>query len=313
MNITTKDELKEITLPFAGFKPNTLILSEQINDNNDEIQYRTNLLIRSFLNHVDQNIELEGLYDILREEFDVYVVDNDDRVLKLETKVDKNNKDLNIKIDDNATKIYKSIDTQKNILETKISEKANALELNKTLLYLKSGDNVLSVADLSSLGGVSGKSTYLAHGHLVTKDNWIFSNEHNLYYVEINHNLNTSLPIVSYYDEETNFNVFDVVENVSSNTVKIYIDEPINTYIAIIDGSGNVNMVQAILDDDDITTYRTWSSAKIRHEIDSKTVDLSPIEDSIKTLEDSIKALEDEIGVNKTTLQSNINAIREVL
>lgn len=307
MNIITKDELKEVNLPFPGFKPNTLILSEQINDNNDELQYRVNLLIRSYLKHINEDIEVENLQNALREAFDNYVIYNDDRVLNLDEKVEENKIDINNRVDEEILSVNKTITTQVNSVNSKISNKGDALELKNTLLYLKSGEKTISVADLSSLGGAVGKNaTYLASGHAISKDDWDFDETHQLYYVNINHSLNTSLPVVSYYDEDTNLSVFDAVERIDSNNIIVYTDVPINTYMAIIDGSGNVNIIQAILDDDDITTYRTWSSSKIRHEIDSKTVDLSPIENSIK-------ALEDEIGVNKTTLQSNINAIREVL
>lgn len=308
MAITTKDNLKEISLPFPSFKPNTIILSEQVNDNNDELQYRANLLIKSFLKHVDENIQLEGLQDALREAFDTYVAGNDARVLELETEVDNDRLTINNRVDSEVAKLNSTITVGDSTLNTritrevetlngKITNKADLLELKNTLLYLKSGGKTLSVADLSGLGGGTGrKATYLASGHAIAKADWVLDESEELYYVTLNHNLNTSLPMVSYYDGETNFNVFDITQIVDSNNVKIYTDLPIDTYIAVIDGTGNIDIVQAIIDDEQITNLRTWSSEKIKREIDGKTVDLSPIESRIEENKTSILELQTELN-----------------
>ena len=170
----------------------------------------------------------------------------------------------------------------------KITKKGDTLELKNTLLYLKSGESIISTADLSGLGGVAKSTNYLAFGNRFSVSDWVYDEGHDLYYVIVEHGLKTSVPVVTYYDEKTNLNGFDIVELVNANTVKVYTDEPIDTYMVVIDGSGNINIVQAILDDEQITNLRTWSSEKIRREIDNKTVDLSPIENSIRLLQEEV-------------------------
>ena len=288
MNITTKDDLREISLPFPSFKPNTLILSEQINDNNDEIQYRTNLLVRSYLKHVEENIGLEDAHDLLRVDFDEYLVNNNERVSNLEAHVDNEVSRLDKSIEDEVNILNNKIDVQDAELNVKITKKGDTLELKNTLLYLKSGESIISTADLSGLGGVAKSTNYLAFGNRFSVSDWVYDEGHDLYYVIVEHGLKTSVPVVTYYDEKTNLNGFDIVELVNANTVKVYTDEPIDTYMVVIDGSGNINIVQAILDDEQITNLRTWSSEKIRREIDNKTVDLSPIENSIRLLQEEV-------------------------
>ena len=281
MNIITKDNLKEVNLPFPGFSPNTLIVSEQVNDNNDELQYRTNLLIRSYLKHIDEDIEVEALQHTLRDDFDAYVINNDNRVSNLEETVDNNDTTINNRVDDEVVQINTRIsnevakinnDINNNIktLENIIDEKSDTLELKNTLLYLKSGAKTLSVADLSGLGGNTvAKATYLSHGHPVNKTDWVYDDELGLYYIKVNHSLKTSLPIVTYYDGETNFNVFSIVKIVNANVVNVYTDEPVETYINVIDGTGNISTIQSILDDTQATDLRTWSSTKIQKEINN--------------------------------------------
>ena len=288
MNLITKDDLREISLPFPSFKPNTLILSEQVNDNNDEIQYRTNLLLKSYLKHVEENIGLEEVHDLLRADFDEYLVNNNERVSNLEAHVDNEVSRLDKSIEDEVNILNNKIDVQDAELNVKITKKGDTLELKNTLLYLKSGESIISTADLSGLGGVAKSTNYLAFGNRFSVSDWVYDEGHDLYYVIVEHGLKTSVPVVTYYDEKTNLNGFDIVELVNANTVKVYTDEPIDTYMVVIDGSGNINIVQAILDDEQITNLRTWSSEKIRREIDNKTVDLSPIENSIRLLQEEV-------------------------
>lgn len=321
MAIITKDNLKEISLPFPSFKPNTLILSEQVNDNNDELQYRANLLIKSFLKHVDENIQLEGLHDALKEAFDTYVVENNARVLELESEVDNDRTTINNRVDSEVSKLNKTIATGDTILDnritrevltldTKVSNKADLLELKNTLLYLKSGDKTLSVADLSGLGGGTGrKATYLASGHPITKSNWLLDETDGLYYVTLNHGLNTSLPMVTYYDSETNLNVFDITELVDSNSVKVYTDTPIDTYIAVIDGTGSIDIVQAIIDDEQTTDLRTWSSKKIKEYVDSSTP--TPIASNVTMADGS--TVEDTVTANKASILENTNLANQAI
>lgn len=373
----TIDKLREISLPFPSFQPNTLILSEQVNDNNDEIQYRTNLLIKSYLKHV---LEAQGLEVNFLEHLDNYnafvnetgenfnnvneVAENnkqylenltrklvsdlnnvvssnknelnnkiDTNVGELNNKIDNNVSNLNNKIDNNVSKLDNKINTNVEELNNKIDEnklssekliskKGDTLELKNTLLYLKSGDNNLSVADLSGLGGGVGRSINVASGHNVTLSDWTLDDETGLYKTRINHSLVTSTPLVVSYDDKTNFRMFDISKVIDMNNVDVYNDEPIDVFISVINGSSKVELVQAILDDENITDLRTWSSKKIKEYIDNSTpelnasnvltnngdnveVVLSTHKESILQQGKDISAIQRELGINKETLITN--------
>lgn len=351
----TIDKLREISLPFPSFQPNTLILSEQVNDNNDEIQYRTNLLIKSYLKHV---LEAQGLEVNFLEHLDNYnafvsetgenfnnvneVAENNKQYLENLTRklvsdlnkvVSSNKSELNNKIDSNVSKLDNKIDTNVGELNNKIdgnklssekliSKKGDTLELKNTLLYLKSGDNNLSVADLSGLGGGVGRSINVASGHNVTLSDWTLDDETGLYKTRINHSLVTSTPLVVSYDDKTSFRMFDISKVIDMNNVDVYNDEPIEVFISVINGSSKVELVQAILDDENITDLRTWSSKKIKEYIDNSTPELSAsnvltnngdnVEVVLSTHKKSIlqqgkdiSAIQKELGINKKTLISN--------
>ena len=164
----------------------------------------------------------------------------------------------NVKMNDGAS-------VEDTITDVK-DNKGDKLELEGALLHLKSGEKILSTTNLKELGLSKGVS-YLATGHLTVKSDWEFSDKHGMYYVEINHELNTNSPIVSYYDMETKMSMFDIYEVIDSNNIRVYSDVAIDTYIAVIDGTGDITVVEALIDDNRVADIRTWSSEKINTEL----------------------------------------------
>lgn len=272
----TNNVVKEISLPFPNFQPNTLILSEQVNDNNDEIQYRTNLLIKSFNLKVGEIVEFKKLFDDLTEKYNQFVEDTDDNFNVVDKTIKDNKTEVNKRINDEVTKLNKTINDKDSFVKGEInslkSGKGDGLELRNTLLYLKSGDENISVADLSGLGGGTGRSVNVAFGQLVSSTAWAMDDSLGLYYVNITHKLNTSTPLISFNDGE-GFSMFDMFKVIDPNTVTVYVDKPLDTYIAVINGSSTVELVQAVIDDTQTNELRTWSSKKIQEELDKKSTD----------------------------------------
>lgn len=246
----------------------------------------------------------------------------DNHVSTIHNKIDTNVAKLDNKIDTNVEEIYNKIDENELSSEELISKKGDILELRDTLLYLKSGNNNLSVADLSGLGGGIGRSINVASGHNVTISDWTLDDETGLYKTRINHSLVTSTPLVVSYDDKTSFRMFDISKVIDMNNVDVYNDEPIDIFISVINGSSKVELVQAMLDDENITNLRTWSSKKIKEYIDNSTPELSASnvltnsgdnvevvlsthKESILQQEKDISTIQRELGINKETLIAN--------
>lgn len=332
----TLDNLKEISLPFPSFQPNTLILSEQVNDNNDEIQYRTNLLIKSYLKHVLEVMSFENTFD---EHVGIYntFVDETGNNFSDVRKVAQSNKeylenltrklasDLNVVVGENkdyletltrslVSDLTTTVNNNKKEANQKISTKGDSIEIKNTLLYLKSGDEFISVADLSGLGGGVGRASNIAYGQFVKTSDWVLDEETGFYSVNIEHRLTTDSPFVSYFDNETGFNIFDISKKVDANNILIYNEEPIDVYISVINGSSKIELVQAILDDENITPLRTWSSEKIKEYVDNSMPgglasdiimsDGNNVEDTLSSHKTSILSLDTEMQEVKQSVSN---------
>lgn len=319
----TNETMREISLPFPNFQPNTLILSEQVNDNNDEIQYRTNLLIKAFNQKVGEIIEFKKLFDGLTDKYNQFVIDTDENFRITDRKIDDNKTKINKRVDTEVATLNKTITDKDTFLKGEVNKlkegKGDSLEIRNTLLYLKSGDNNISVADLSGLGGGTGRSVNVAFGQLVSTNAWALDEELGLHYINITHRLNTSTPLISFNDGE-GFSMFDMFKVVDANTVTVYVDKPLDTYIAVINGSSTVELVQAILDDTQVTELRTWSSKKIQEELDKKSTDAgsTSYDNSTSglistTVQGAIDEINSTIGIARRNIIINHNRIVDKL
>lgn len=301
MTVITNATIKEVSLPFPNFQPNTRILSEQVNDNNDELQYRTNLLIKAFNLKVQELLTFEGNMDDFEERYNQFVEEVGRQFTKTNKTVATNKEEINKRVDNEVETLNTKIEENNNNINKRADDlqksKGDNLQLKNTLLYLKSGEENISVADLSGLGGGTGRSVNVAFGQIVASSAWTLDEEEGLYYVNITHRLNTSTPFVSFNDGE-GFNMFDMFKVVDKDTVTVYVDKPLDTYIAVINGSSSVEFIQAILDDTQITELRTWSSKKIQEELDKKSTDAG------STLYDNSHS-----GLTSTTVQGAIDEI----
>ena len=324
MNIIEQVNVKEISTPFPNFQPNTLIMSEQVNDNNDEIQYRSNLLIKAFNKLIIDAGGLEAYLDTHINNYNAFTNTTSQNFVNVRDSINTNKAEINTRVDNEVKTVNNRIDTETRTLNTKIdldrntintkvdkikvdtdkkiddvkidvqakhnalqSSKGDGLELKNTLLYLKSGGTNISVADLAGLGGGTGVrgSSNVAFGQAVIPSDWVLDSVTKLYAVTINHRLTTSTPLITYFDEVTGFNMFDVVKVIDANTVKVYNERPANTYISVINGSSKVELVQAIIDDENASTMRTYSSQKIKQLIDQQNAKIKLLEDRLIKLE----------------------------
>lgn len=165
MSIIQVEELNAVSLPFPSFQPNTIILSEQVNDNSEELQYKTNLLITSYNRHLQQAKQFEDTFDGHVATYNAFVIATNNNFVDVRTVAESNRATLDTKIN---TQIQR-VDTLIAKNTSDIIKKADNLELRSAFLYLKSGDVDLSMVDLATLGGGEGGSG----GGLLIDDNMV--------------------------------------------------------------------------------------------------------------------------------------------
>ncbi|HBY2626688.1 UNVERIFIED_CONTAM: phage tail protein [Clostridioides difficile] len=188
------------------------------------------VLIVSNVNNIELKIDPTIIFATLKD------------IQDLETKIGT----VNTKIDTTKTELTSNIETTKTELNTRIDT-----ENEKQNIKI---DNIIA-------GGVN-----VSHTHIIEVADWTLNNETNMYEVTINHPLLTKRILIALYDEIGEA-LTPNARAIDDNSILVRNEENIKMYVYLINGNAETHFINATVDDNRVSEMTTYSSKKIKEEM----------------------------------------------